>query len=196
MSETLELIEKARVFVSDICHGTREWVMHVPADRENDPDLVIAAALRAARIDIEAVPALHSRVAQLEAENAEQEKQIREALGDDWNEADDSVVDLVRHLREQAEESIAENYAVCELRGRANVAEAKLAELRGEVGRLTELDRLRHGECAECECALVRITAHEHPPHCEGCSVSDESYEAWHDAMEKLEAPTHKEPTR
>ncbi len=59
MSTTLEMIEKAHNVVSDLCKGKAEWRMSVPAKPDSDPDLVIGAALRAAKIDISAaIPAM------------------------------------------------------------------------------------------------------------------------------------------
>ena len=50
MSETVEvLIERAHNVVSELCEGKRSWTMSVPARPEEDPDLVITAALRAAK---------------------------------------------------------------------------------------------------------------------------------------------------
>jgi hypothetical protein len=43
-------LAKARRMVHDLCQpkgtaGAREWIMRIPADEDNDPDLVIGAAL-------------------------------------------------------------------------------------------------------------------------------------------------------
>jgi len=38
-------IRKARTVVSELCNGTRKWIMRVPAQPDDDPDLIIASAL-------------------------------------------------------------------------------------------------------------------------------------------------------
>ena len=43
----MDVFEKAHKMVADLCHGTRDWIMSIPADEERDPDLVISAAIRA-----------------------------------------------------------------------------------------------------------------------------------------------------
>lgn len=37
--------EAAHQMVSDLCHRKREWIMSIPARRDYDPDLIIAASL-------------------------------------------------------------------------------------------------------------------------------------------------------
>ena len=47
--QALEAIEKAIQMLSDICSRKKEWVLHIPARFESDPDLVIGKGLRAGR---------------------------------------------------------------------------------------------------------------------------------------------------
>jgi len=63
--ELIMKIDKAHDVVSELCRGKIKWVMHVPARPDDDPDLVIGAALRASRIEI---LSLRSRVEELTAE--------------------------------------------------------------------------------------------------------------------------------
>lgn len=37
--------EAAATMIGDLCQGRREWMMSIPARRDYDPDLVIAASL-------------------------------------------------------------------------------------------------------------------------------------------------------
>ena len=48
-----DAIKKAQTVVSELCNGTRRWVMRVPAQLDDDPDLVIATALNLAKAVIE-----------------------------------------------------------------------------------------------------------------------------------------------
>lgn len=52
----LGAIEKAHEVVSKLCMGTLRWTMSVPADEENDPDLVITNALMMAKRALAAYP--------------------------------------------------------------------------------------------------------------------------------------------
>jgi hypothetical protein len=47
MEQIRDRVNKARKMVSDLCNKRREWIMSIPADRERDPDLVIADGLDA-----------------------------------------------------------------------------------------------------------------------------------------------------
>ena len=40
--------------------GAREWIMSIPAEPERDPDLVIAAGLRAAEAEIKRLQVTHA----------------------------------------------------------------------------------------------------------------------------------------
>lgn len=40
-----EKIKKARQVVNDLCQGRKKWVMQIPANRNEDPDLIISDAL-------------------------------------------------------------------------------------------------------------------------------------------------------
>lgn len=48
-----ERIETAMNVVSDLCQGRRKWLMSIPARPEEDPDLIIADALRSANKEID-----------------------------------------------------------------------------------------------------------------------------------------------
>ena len=48
MAKLIALIDKAHDKVVALCHGER-WTMHVPAQPDSDPDLVIGEALRSAK---------------------------------------------------------------------------------------------------------------------------------------------------
>ena len=63
--------EKARDMVSALCkprnaEGAREWIMHIPARPDHDPDLVIGDALDAVPPLCDEVEALRQRVGELE----------------------------------------------------------------------------------------------------------------------------------
>jgi hypothetical protein len=45
----LALLDRADAMVSALCNGDRRWTMSIPAEPERDSDLVIGAALHAAR---------------------------------------------------------------------------------------------------------------------------------------------------
>lgn len=38
-------LKAAHTMVSDLCHGRRDWIMSIPAQKDYDPDLVIGASL-------------------------------------------------------------------------------------------------------------------------------------------------------
>ncbi len=46
MTESKEIIEKAWQTVGDLCMGKQDWVMSIPVDKERDPDVIIADALK------------------------------------------------------------------------------------------------------------------------------------------------------
>ncbi|MFZ3043713.1 MAG: hypothetical protein WA058_01220 [Minisyncoccia bacterium] len=63
--DIIEQLEKAHKVVVELCDGTRKWIMHIPADVERDPDLIIGGALREAQKEI---AALRSRAENVEAQ--------------------------------------------------------------------------------------------------------------------------------
>lgn len=48
-SEVIAKIDRALATVSALCEGQIRWTMRIPAEPDNDPDLIIAAALQSAR---------------------------------------------------------------------------------------------------------------------------------------------------
>jgi len=50
--ELIMKIDKAHDVVTELCSGKRQWEMRIPAQPDDDPDLVIGAALRASRVEI------------------------------------------------------------------------------------------------------------------------------------------------
>lgn len=40
-----QLVKKARVLIHGLCHG-KEWIMHIPADMNNDPDIIFSELCR------------------------------------------------------------------------------------------------------------------------------------------------------
>lgn len=62
--ELIAKIDKAHKVVCDLCSGKRKWIMSIPAQPNDDPDLIIGESLREARAEI---ISLHSRVEELEA---------------------------------------------------------------------------------------------------------------------------------
>lgn len=48
-ADVIAKIDKALATVSALCEGEIRWTMRVPAEPENDPDLIIAGALQAAK---------------------------------------------------------------------------------------------------------------------------------------------------
>ena len=52
MSDILEKIDRANFIVSSISTGEMKWRMSVPADEENDPDLVLSNTLHEAKKEI------------------------------------------------------------------------------------------------------------------------------------------------
>jgi hypothetical protein len=58
----MALLERAMAMVSALCkprgtEGARDWIMHIPARPDHDPDIVIGSALRASRNFVAAVRA-------------------------------------------------------------------------------------------------------------------------------------------
>lgn len=53
VEQAKDAIKKAQTVVSELCNGTRRWVMRVPAQLDDDPDIVIATALNLAKAVIE-----------------------------------------------------------------------------------------------------------------------------------------------
>lgn len=53
--EALEAITKAKSKISDLCHGREQWHMSIPADPENDPDIVIMDGLHKAEVALSAI---------------------------------------------------------------------------------------------------------------------------------------------
>jgi hypothetical protein len=49
-AEVRAAIDAAHTMVDDLCARRRDWVMHVPADANRDPDLVISRALTLAEV--------------------------------------------------------------------------------------------------------------------------------------------------
>lgn len=43
--DELDIIEKARNHVYELCKDINKWTMHVPVDEENDSDCIIISAL-------------------------------------------------------------------------------------------------------------------------------------------------------
>lgn len=73
--ELIAKIDKAHKVVCDLCSGKREWIMSIPAQPDDDPDLIIGESLRKARAEI---ISLRSRVEELEKENAKLRWQLEE----------------------------------------------------------------------------------------------------------------------
>lgn len=84
-ADALAKIGRALDMISALCQtrgtpGAREWLMSIPADKERDPDLVIGAALRAARkVILAGAPGRDKEVA-VESPSAE----VRIAELEDW----------------------------------------------------------------------------------------------------------------
>jgi len=53
MTKVKTLIKKAHDVVTELCNGKRRWTMNVPARYDEDPDLIITAALTAAECEID-----------------------------------------------------------------------------------------------------------------------------------------------
>lgn len=61
--DVLKKIDKALATVADLCEGKIKWTMHVPAEHDRDPDLVIADALMTAKSLIATLPAQDAAIA-------------------------------------------------------------------------------------------------------------------------------------
>lgn len=48
-------LERARRMVADLCEGKQRWVMHVPAEPDRDPDLVLVSGIDAALVALRAL---------------------------------------------------------------------------------------------------------------------------------------------
>lgn len=72
VDELIAKIDKASQTVSELCNGTRKWIMSIPARIDYDPDIIISDALYSAKAALQTPqPAT--------VDNAELEK-VREAL--------------------------------------------------------------------------------------------------------------------
>ncbi len=49
LETVIELLDKAHRYVVELSKGERRWDMHVPAQPDEDPDLVIGGAIREAK---------------------------------------------------------------------------------------------------------------------------------------------------
>jgi len=84
--EALRAIARGHDTIAGLNSGSRRWVMHTPAEPDNDPDLVLSSALGKAQAAIES----------LVAENA----RLREAMG----RLDVRASDLTKAVRECADD--------------------------------------------------------------------------------------------
>ena len=55
MNDVFAKIDAAQKVVNELCDGTRTWTLSIPARVDHDPDLVISAALEAARAELAAL---------------------------------------------------------------------------------------------------------------------------------------------
>ena len=77
--------DKAQQTVADLCQGKIEWIMSIPAQRERDPDLIIAAALKDEKDLLAAYRAQQQRIAELEA-------QIEQKYVEGWDACETTMV--------------------------------------------------------------------------------------------------------
>ena len=59
-------IEAAHKMVSELCSGKKKWIMSIPVQPDEDPDIVIGDGLRAGGLAIKTACELQARVAELE----------------------------------------------------------------------------------------------------------------------------------
>jgi hypothetical protein len=69
-------LSKAHDTVSALCHGGKKWVMHIPAQVNEDPDLIISAGLRAGDEAVRVIECLRCELAEAKLEAKKQQARI------------------------------------------------------------------------------------------------------------------------
>lgn len=116
--EVLDAITKAKQKLSDLCHGRERWHMSIPADPENDPDIVIMEGLHKAELALAAIDAEKPATWEPSASKIMRERLAEmnvKLLSDKYDKSDRKrISEIVKDLEKEIAELDAEEIATCE----------------------------------------------------------------------------------